>query len=530
MEAWFREYYEDPANETPRDDGEFVYPWGGPYDAFDELYSEFGGLVPGDRVQELAEKLTKECIDWAPTGRKQREENQLPEQAHTTPDFPFGLVNQVVRYQPGVYQRSAPFEANQSFFWPGVQDRPIPTPSGSPPGVLPSTGDTAANSFPPSSYCIEKYNKTTGMRAGFHPIPDDLLSEVSRITGFRPGESSAPYLLNEDLTKGVAEALGFHPEANLFYFILPFEPSDVSAVNATAEQRPAAYRFVLRDGKIDVLAEPPEPEEREFALATYHELVAKVRELHDHLRGTNTAGALFRDVARLLAALGNQFADVNVGVLLSRSRSLEADLAAFGGELFPDAIAMMDGTTRTLRDLLALFPMVRRIEAEVLALDLDRSADAVPTIRQHFAAIEAAAEKSEAVTAEAIGALTQNNAAIEDALDPVVQRSLIADKLLVFRNFASAIIKVVASYSSVAVAKVGKEAGELAGESWHAIKHQLPKGLGVAAAVAPLLFFADQITDPYLRMGAAVPAFAPVASVLKKAIADQIKNALGVSG
>jgi hypothetical protein len=68
---------------------------------------------------------------------------------------------------------------------------------------------------------------------------------------------------------------------------------------------------------------------------------------------------------------------------------------------------MMDGTARTLRDLLASFPIVRRIEAEVLALDLDRITDAIPGIREQMAAIKAAAEKSGAVTEEAIGVLTQ---------------------------------------------------------------------------------------------------------------------------
>jgi hypothetical protein len=58
--------------------------------------------------------------------------------------------------------------------------------------------------------------------------------------------------------------------------------------------------------------------------------------------------------------------------------------------LFPDIIAMMDGTARTLRDLLASFPIVRRIEAEVLALDLDRITDAIPGIREQMAAIKAA--------------------------------------------------------------------------------------------------------------------------------------------
>lgn len=63
-------------------------------------------------------------------------------------------------------------------------------------------------------------------------------------------------------------------------------------------------------------------------------------------------------VERLATALGTRFAAVRPGVLLSRSRDIEADRADFGDELFPDIIAMMDGTARTLRDLLASFPRV----------------------------------------------------------------------------------------------------------------------------------------------------------------------------
>jgi len=57
-------------------------------------------------------------------------------------------------------------------------------------------------------------------------------------------------------------------------------------------QRPAAYRFELRDEKIGVLPEPPEPRDREFALDTYDELVAKARELFARLSGTNSAQRL----------------------------------------------------------------------------------------------------------------------------------------------------------------------------------------------------------------------------------------------
>jgi hypothetical protein len=306
-------------------------------------------------------------------------------------------------------------------------------------------------------------------------------------------------------------------------------PIDESVSKAATEQLPAAYRFELRDGKIDVLPEPPEPEDRDFALDTYAELVAKVRELNDRLNSTNSSPRVRNSVERLLIALGTQFDHLRPGLLLSCSRSIEADRAAFGDELFADAIAMMNDALQTLRDLLSAFPIVRRIEAERLALDLDRSPDAVPAIREQMDAIKAAVEKSEAVTKEAIGALTQNDTAIEDASDPVVQRGLIADKLLVFRNFAGAVIGGIGDYWGAARAKVGPELGQLIGESWQAIKDELPKGIGAAARVAPLIVLvtmAGVIAGPVGSIASAVPAFKPIADVLKKGFRVGLEHGL----
>jgi hypothetical protein len=67
MKAWFDRYYEDPSNETPIDEGAFVYIWGGPYDASDVLGDEFGDIVPQERIDELVRNLEQTAIEWAPT-------------------------------------------------------------------------------------------------------------------------------------------------------------------------------------------------------------------------------------------------------------------------------------------------------------------------------------------------------------------------------------------------------------------------------------------------------------------------------
>jgi hypothetical protein len=203
--------------------------------------------------------------------------------------------------------------------------------------------------------------------------------------------------------------------------------------------------------------------------------------------GTNSAGVVRSSVERLLSALGTEFDEISPGVLLSRSRELEAVRVAFHDELMPDTTAMLASTAHTLRDLLASFPRVRRIEAEALALDLDRNADAVPAIREHMAAIKGVAAKSEAVTVETIGALSINDTAIEEAIDPVVQRRLVADSLLVFGNFVREVVRRVASYGSVALAKARAELGPVAKESWEEIKARLPKSVGETFEMVPKL-------------------------------------------
>lgn len=69
METWFRQNFEDPAHRTPYEsaEGGYIWIWGGPYDAREELGDRFSGVVPDDVIDELADKLAGECWQWAPT-------------------------------------------------------------------------------------------------------------------------------------------------------------------------------------------------------------------------------------------------------------------------------------------------------------------------------------------------------------------------------------------------------------------------------------------------------------------------------
>lgn len=89
MEHWFRELFEDPAERTPYEsaEGGYIWIWGGPYDAREELATEFGDLVPDDAIDELAEDLEGECPQWAPTPSPEDYDNALIEDLARITEF-----------------------------------------------------------------------------------------------------------------------------------------------------------------------------------------------------------------------------------------------------------------------------------------------------------------------------------------------------------------------------------------------------------------------------------------------------------
>ena len=70
MVGWFRRMYEHPVNQTPYDgeDGKYVYVWGGPFDAHDELFDEFGDPVSDEAVHAAVSEVERDgTSEWAPT-------------------------------------------------------------------------------------------------------------------------------------------------------------------------------------------------------------------------------------------------------------------------------------------------------------------------------------------------------------------------------------------------------------------------------------------------------------------------------
>jgi hypothetical protein len=67
MREWFHENFENPVEECPFDsrEGGYIYVWGGPYNAKEELEMEFGEYVNEEIIDTLVDELESECNEWS---------------------------------------------------------------------------------------------------------------------------------------------------------------------------------------------------------------------------------------------------------------------------------------------------------------------------------------------------------------------------------------------------------------------------------------------------------------------------------
>jgi hypothetical protein len=68
MVQWFFRNFEDPVQNTPWDEGEYVFIWGGPFYAHDELEDAFGAAVTPQAIEEAVAKIEEDGgPQWAPS-------------------------------------------------------------------------------------------------------------------------------------------------------------------------------------------------------------------------------------------------------------------------------------------------------------------------------------------------------------------------------------------------------------------------------------------------------------------------------
>lgn len=82
---WWGENFEDPAQSTPYEGG-YVWIWGGPYDAREELADAFA--LDDDELEEIADEIESDGLhEWAPHTNRVRPEEEEDEPPPTVDDL-----------------------------------------------------------------------------------------------------------------------------------------------------------------------------------------------------------------------------------------------------------------------------------------------------------------------------------------------------------------------------------------------------------------------------------------------------------
>ena len=291
-------------------------------------------------------------------------------------------------------------------------------------------------------------------------------------------------------------------------------PSDASA----SQQVPAAFRFGIREKKLEVLSETPEAIDAPTANDLYDELGHKLRGFISSLEGSNIDQRVRSSAQMMLTGLGAGFSDVRPGVVLSRMRSMEAIRDAFSTDegresLFPGAVAAIDDICLSGRDLLAIFPIVREIERQRLALGLEHSPESVREVEHLARQVNEIANLSEIVAESAVAALGENDIGIEQAGSVNQKADLLADKLLVVRNFVSETVRFVIDSGLSFV-----------DGAWTVVKPDFQEGARNAARILPPLAVIALVTSlagPIPGIAALLHGdmFKPVANAVKRILA-----------
>lgn len=251
------------------------------------------------------------------------------------------------------------------------------------------------------------------------------------------------------------------------------------------QQIPAAFRFGISKNKIDALPETPQSIDNDISSDLLTELKSKVFHLIQRLKGSNSDPFACSCFERLFEKLDVDFLDVRPGVVLSRMRSVEAVRDGFDTEegkglLFPGAIAEINSVCSTGQDFLATFPLIREIERQRLALDIEKSPETIAEIQSKTSLIIEAASRSEAVAVGAVNALSENEVDIAQSVDLTTTADLVADQLLITRNFTSEVVRSILHNGA---------------EAWNIIKPDLQDGAKTAARILPPLAVIALITS-----------------------------------
>jgi hypothetical protein len=66
MVQWFHDHFDHPDNVgTPWNEGEYLWIWGGPYDAAEKVHAKFGDIASEKLIEEVVKEVESEgTTDW----------------------------------------------------------------------------------------------------------------------------------------------------------------------------------------------------------------------------------------------------------------------------------------------------------------------------------------------------------------------------------------------------------------------------------------------------------------------------------
>jgi hypothetical protein len=294
------------------------------------------------------------------------------------------------------------------------------------------------------------------------------------------------------------------------------------AEHQSLQQRPAAFQFRVVDDKIDALPEDARPIDAETARDFYDEAKRKGQDLGDRLQCAQADENIRAHVDLLLARLGSSYAEMRPGLMISVLRSLESDVRAYDSEegrkeLAAAHLSSIFNLTESVRDLCAIFPRSREIEAEAVSLGLPMQR--LPEIRVAIDSVVAKVNHSDGATEGGREAINASAADLAHQRGLAEEAKQSAYFLVDFANFTRAGVK----YLKATGRAVGGEIAGVGADSWRAFRRGAPKGVergaaqaGKALVVGGVAVLMHWLGSDIAALGAMVGPYLPLHEMLEK--------------
>ena len=306
---------------------------------------------------------------------------------------------------------------------------------------------------------------------------------------------------------------------------LPVMPSQVAETDAELfEQRPAPYRFVPHNGKLEAQPQRNVPFDPLTAEQMRRVIQDKLLLVSEVLQGNHADPLVLAAIKAFSECIVDPVEQTQTGVLLMRFRSIEAHASAYtdaASESDRTVRAVLDDLARSADDFLALFPSVRQIEAYRHALAFEGNNQAIKNFQEFTSEISNIASSSNVVGDSVLKALEDGSTQINELSQRIVTSS--SEKVRAQAIQARAAVAGlqaldVRNVSSAAMSWLYEEMKTVAGDSWDEAKRVIPQAVGhnvqhtinVGLRIGIILLVAH-IAGPLGVLAVVAPTFAPLA-------------------